>query len=159
MTASDIQRFEPKFHVTPGCWEWIAGKFPGGYGQFWINGTQKHAHRISFEIYIGPIPEGLYVCHHCDNRACVNPDHLFLGTHQDNMDDMMSKGRVGQRGWNWRLPGHSQGSLNTAAKLTEEQVRAIRQDPRRQQAIANDYGICQVMVSEIKRRKAWKHVA
>ena len=88
-------RFETKFEpiTESGCWIWMAGRFDTGYGSFWLNGTDVRAHRVAYELYVGAIPEGMWVLHRCDIRECVNPDHLFLGTHQDNMDDMARKGR------------------------------------------------------------------
>jgi len=106
------------------------------------------AHRFSYQHFKGPIPEGMCVCHTCDNPSCVNPDHLFLGTHTDNMRDKMSKGRG----------GHLIGSRHQGSKLTEQQVLAIRADKRRQIDIAAAYGIKQPQVSEIKRRVAWTHI-
>ena len=76
-----------------GCWIWHGKANDGGYGIIKIDGIEHRAHRISFEIFIGEIPDGILVCHTCDVRNCINPEHLFLGTHQDNSDDMISKGR------------------------------------------------------------------
>lgn len=75
------------------CWEWTAGR-KGRYGLFSIDGHPHRTHRVSYETFKGPIPEGLMVCHACDNTLCVNPSHLWLGTQLDNMQDMISKGRA-----------------------------------------------------------------
>jgi len=82
-----------------GCWKWKLSHSQRGYGVFSINGKQYTAHRLAYTWMIGPIPEGLFVCHHCDNPGCCRPDHLFLGTHQDNMEDARRKGRA--------VPGHT----------------------------------------------------
>jgi len=99
-----------------------------------------------WEFYNGSIPDGLFVLHSCDDTLCGNPDHLFLGTHQDNMDDMMKKGRSADQ----------RGERNANAKLTRKQVVEIRKARGSQEAIARRFGITQSMVSKIKLRQNWK---
>jgi hypothetical protein len=142
------QRFEEKFYITPGCWIWTAAKHGEGYGQMLSNGRLETAHRISYALYVGPIPlgdgyHGTVVCHKCDNRLCVNPDHLFVGSQKTNVRDMHSK----RRG--------NEGAVNGMAKLSAEQIIAIRSDSRMQKLIAKDYGISQQHVSAIKRN-VWR---
>lgn len=137
------------------CWEWTACKDGHGYGQIGYQGTYVKAPRISWLLHFGPIPEGegyhgTCVCHECDNPGCVNPNHLFLGTNQDNVDDKKQKGRDG------RSPGEKNGMV----KLTAEQVKEIRAigSSMLQRQIAARYGVEQTSISMILRRKRWAHI-
>lgn len=96
-----------------GCFEWQGRRDRDGYGEMVIDGKQKKAHRVSYEAFRKPIPSGLLACHHCDNRRCINPAHLFLGTHKDNADDAVSKHRI------------ASGEKRCNAKLNDELVREI----------------------------------
>lgn len=95
-----LERFESKFEKVDGCWEWMGYRNRTGYGGIGVplSGrnsyfVQRYAHRVSWELYRGPIPDKICVCHRCDNPSCVNPDHLFLGSRKDNTQDMVKKGR------------------------------------------------------------------
>jgi hypothetical protein len=95
-TETVEERFNKKYLIdeTTDCWEWQNATNNIGYGMFrWSTGKMRTAHRASYELYIGPIPANMLVCHKCDNPKCVNPEHLWVGTRKDNYDDMVSKGR------------------------------------------------------------------
>lgn len=136
--------------VDSGCWEWTGKRNHDGYARVRINGPMRYLHRAIYATLVGPVPRDLCVCHSCDNRACVNPDHLFLGTHDDNMKDMAQKGR--SKG------GRRAGQPHGIVKLNPDLVRAIRADTRSQRAIAIELGVCQQTVSGVKRGRVWSHV-
>lgn len=89
----DEKFFWSQVEKTDGCWVWKGKKYGNGYGRSTVNGKRGPAHRHAWELTNGPIPEGLYVCHHCDNKPCCRPDHLFAGTQKDNMQDWTNKGK------------------------------------------------------------------
>jgi len=134
-----------------GCWEWTGSINTGGYGLFAINGRALRAHRYAYERRMGPIPKGLFVCHTCDNRRCVNIDHLWLGTCADNLADMAAKNRAS------RTP-KVQGESHHFAKVNAEIVKKIRTDARPSSAIAADYGLSQSAILQIKNRRTWKSI-
>jgi len=117
-TPLDI-RFWQNVNKTEGCWLWTAGKNASGYGYIYDSGKYVLTHRISYVLNIGPIPDGISVCHSCDTPACVRPDHLFLGTVKDNSDDMWRKGRG--------FCGEQATKNSHLRKLEENQVLEIRQ--------------------------------
>lgn len=98
MKINGLAEFEKRIKKTSSCWEWMLSPC-GKYGFFYIGyGLYLYAHRVAWEFYRGPIPQGLHVLHHCDNPICINPEHLFVGTLQDNATDMVNKGRhAGQK--------------------------------------------------------------
>ena len=143
-----LARFDAKWTPEPfsGCHLWFGGNNPAGYGRFAIKKIMHHAHRVSWMLHRGEIPQGMCVCHSCDTPSCVNPDHLFLGTYKDNERDKRNKGR------------QIVGEKHYAHKLTEDDVRNIREDLRTQTVIAAEYGVRQCLISAIKRRKTWRHI-
>lgn len=157
---SEEERFRKWYQVAPnGCWMWIGSVILGGkrsssfaYGQ-WRNGKGEHelAHRAAYRMFVGPIPVGLGVLHRCDIPRCVNPAHLFVGTHRDNMADMWSKGRA--------TPGVSRGESHGMSKLTEEVIREIRSSKENGPEIAKRLGISTTNVYDIRNRRLWKHIA
>lgn len=151
ISRKTLNRFYSKFRFDPSteCWIWTAGKHDGVYGGFQFE-VWTYAHRASWMIHKGPIPENLLVCHHCDNTLCVNPDHLFLGTDQDNTLDCMAKGRYVVM----------KGESNGCSKLTEKEVLEIRDLAKHltHAELGRRYGVTGEAVSLIVHRKNWKHI-
>ena len=132
------------------CWIWKGPSLDTGYGQLHHNGKLYLSHRVSYELHNGPISEGMDVCHKCDNRLCVNPYHLFAGTPNDNIQDMVKKGR------------QAKGERNGSAKLSEDDVRAIRDlftNGTSRKQIAKQYQVDISNIYYITTRKTWTHVA
>ena len=123
-----MQRFFDKVKKTDTCWEWIGGLDRGGYGCFSVNKKTRRAHRISYEMHKGIIPNGIFVCHTCDNRKCVNPEHLFLGTAKDNWDDAISKNRIPIKPRTHpSISSYNRGCrCNDCKKLFNESIRKCR---------------------------------
>jgi DNA-binding transcriptional regulator YiaG len=147
MTVSDLERFWGNVlaGAHPECWEW-GGSVRNRYGAFWLNGKNQRAHRVSYELASGEaIPDGMFVCHRCDNRLCVNPAHLFLGTHAHNMTDRNAKGR------------QARGTRHAMAKIGPDEVENIRANKMNltQVCIAEVFGISQSQVSKILRNESW----
>ena len=147
------QRFWEKVDIhfsSDECWNWLGALEVSGYGYLGDTRRQgsKKAHRLSYEIHCGKIPNGLCVCHKCDNRKCVNPTHLFLGTRADNNADRDRKGRVN------RMYGES----NPKAKLTDaniSSIREMRENGMTQQSIADRFGVSQHTIWQILSNKTW----
>lgn len=138
------------------CWEWTGARHGHGYGRIGLGlatqGTDV-AHRVSWELHHGPIPDGMHVLHHCDNPPCVNPRHLFLGTHADNMRDALVKGRTSLV--------HHKGSKHGRAKLTEAIVRDCRRRVAAGEthtALAREFGVSVGAIQHAVARITWQHV-
>lgn len=158
-----INKFTEKVRIddVTGCWIWVGGMRYKGYGAFRIGLKHESAHRAAWIIYRGEIPDGLSVCHHCDNPSCVNPDHLFLGTAKDNTQDMIQKGRQ-VSGLRLHPERAARGEHNGNSKLTEDEVRAIRLSYSlysiSKSELARWYHVDHKLISEIVNYRIWKHV-
>lgn len=147
-----IERFWRRVEKTEGCWYWRGALDRPGYGMTGFGGTGNKAHRFSYELHYGPIPNGLLVCHKCDNPPCVNPEHLFVGTNADNIADMIAKGRAAIR----------KGELHHKAKLKDADVLSIRerysQGGMPERGLATIYGVSSSTIDDIVHYRRWKHI-
>lgn len=146
-----LERYQHLYIPEPnsGCFLWFGATFASGYGQVRIDGCNVAAHRLSCEEAYGPLGD-LWALHRCDNKPCVNPDHLFPGTPKDNALDMIAKNRHGRIG--------ARGELSGRTSLTEADVIAIRASKATQQVLAGEYGISQQAIGRIINRKRWSHI-
>ncbi len=150
-TMTAMERFMDKVTIEPnsGCWLWMTALNRWGYGVFYLDPARIQAHRASWLLHRGPIPDGLCVLHHCDNPPCVNPNHLFLGTHSDNAKDRNTKGRA----------GGARGVLNSHAKLTMDDVSDIRRRSAQGESggdLARAFGVTACTVHSIVNGKTWR---
>jgi len=149
--CSEKCNFDGSYTVQNGCWTWRNANKKTGYGILNYQGKATSAHRASYQFYKGKIPEKMQVCHSCDNRRCVNPDHLFLGSKSSNMQDAINKGRF------------SNGEKHYISKLTEQQVKEIRKMRKENPnltytEIADIYGVSHETIYDIVKKRTWKHV-
>jgi uncharacterized protein (UPF0248 family) len=147
LTKEQEKRFLSRFKQgeKESCWIWEGNKTGNGYGSLAINGKQIPTHRLSYEYFVGPIPEGMCVCHTCDTPLCLNFNHLWLGTKKDNMRDCVNKDR------NY----HSRGEKHPKHKLTEEQVKEIRASTLKRCELGQMYGVAKSTIKDIKNGKNW----
>jgi hypothetical protein len=153
VTLEVVERFHEKWTMdeATGCWIWTGALAGKGYGEMKIPNTRQqiYAHRLSYLIHCGEIPEDILVCHSCDNPPCVKPSHLFFGKQADNLADMKDKDR------------HLYGEKNSKAKLTDEKVRRIHQlfqSSMSQGKIASSFGVAQTTVWKILHGQSWNHI-
>ena len=147
-------RFLRFVEKSDGCWTWRGSGQRAGYGVFWLRGKLLGAHRASHVLFIGPVADGMDVCHHCDNPRCVNPDHLFVGTPRDNWNDMHRKGRGSP-------PPLIRGSAHPKAKLSEgliPEVFRLRSLGLTTYQIAEVFGISRPAICAVLNRKTWRHI-
>ena len=168
VSTLDIQRFWARVDKSGGCWIYKGRSDPGAYGHFKINNKNLLTHRLSWAIHRGSIPKGIFVCHDCpggDNKRCVNPDHLWLGTRQDNIADAIQKGQTatGDRNGSRVHPeAILRGGAHPRSKLTDELVVEMRRlhagGGVTYKELGIKFGVCAPMAWEIVKRKNWLHI-
>lgn len=166
-----------------GCWLWTGALTANGYARAKLSGHMDYAHRFSYEVYVGPIPEGRFVLHHCDVRHCVNPDHLYAGTHQQNMDDRNNRGRTSSGDDHWSrtnpdslrrgrdhprrqdpsrwIENQRRGSEVATSKLDEQKVLLARElyaKGQTQKSLGEQFGVSQTVMGAALTGKTWAHV-
>lgn len=151
-SAEDKLRHHGWKVIDSGCWEWMASRDRKNYGHVSFLGRLHRAHRLAYETWVGPIPEGHVVRHKCDNPPCINPEHLETGTHSDNALDRESRNR-----------GRNQvGEKSSTAKLTEQDVLDIRAEYATgqisQSALAEFYGVTKPAIRYVIQRRTWRHI-
>ena len=165
-TIPEQDRFWQKVHITNECWEWIAYINRGGYGEFGILKDGKHikdeAHRYSWELHFGMIPNGLLVCHKCDNRKCCNPHHLFLCNLSNGRHTHPESTATGSRhGFHTKPDSVVRGSVHDSAKLTDQQVLDIRKlfaKGANKCQLARNFGVSTHTIFMIVNRRKWTHI-
>jgi hypothetical protein len=151
LNASVSTRLLSRIVKKDGCWGWAGYKDAGGYGRLMTPDGPARAHRLSYEYHSGPICDGGYVLHKCDNPECTNPDHLYVGTHDDNMADKAARGRVftGER---------PRGEQHRRSKLTADDVRRLRGSQESNASIARSLGVSAVAVRLARIGQTWAHL-
>ncbi len=161
------ERFFAKVAKGDGCWLWT-GATDARYGTIWANGKNRKAHIVSYELHVGAVPPGLEVMHKCDTPRCVNPDHLTVGTHADNLRDCVAKGRhkpivrCGDQHYSHIRPWVVlRGEKHGIAKLRDASVREIKDrlaTGAKIKPLARDYGVSATTIRNIRNRETWRHV-
>lgn len=154
LSKVDVKGFDPD-----QCWEWRGATKGNGYGHCNLKGQSVTAHRRAYQLFRGTIPVGLEVCHTCDNRNCVNPDHLFVGTRKDNMQDAKRKGRLSTGAKHAFAVLH--GKSIPAAKLSPNDIPTILErikDGHASSQIADDYNVTAGAINAIRRGATWSHI-
>lgn len=147
---SDLKRFEEKIMPEPntGCWIWMGAMLPTGYGRFKLKGRSSPAHRVSHSLYKGDVLFGTLVCHTCDNKWCVNPDHLYIGTHSENVLDSYRRNRMTSK----------KGTDHSMSKLKNNDIIFIRASLSPRKLLANQFNVTVSNIQLIQTRKLWRHI-